>query len=185
MSATAVRSHVVVSWQDAHIFATSIRENLHIGLTPGSALPGDEKLWWILEKVDLATHVASLPNGLDTIVGERGATLSGGQRHRLALARLFLAQPGVWVLDEPTEHLDALGAQKVLSSVYENLGTGSLFLITHRILETVSVDHITLLENGAVLESGTPATLQGDGLTYKMLLDRERLAKEKTEHDSK
>jgi ABC-type transport system involved in cytochrome bd biosynthesis fused ATPase/permease subunit len=148
-------------------------------------LPGDEKLWWILEKVDLATQVASLPNGLETIVGERGATLSGGQRHRLALARMFLAQPDVWVLDEPTEHLDAAGAQKVLSSVYENLGTGSLFHITHRMLETVSADHITLLENGAVLESGTPEALEGAGSTYKMLLDRERLANQKTERHSK
>lgn len=122
-----VRAAVLLCEQEPHVFDSTIRENLAFA-RPGSP---DERLREALGHAGLLDWVDSLPAGLDTLVGERGRALSGGQRQRLALARAFLADPAVLVLDEPTAHLDEATAAALLDDLWASAGGRSVLLVTH------------------------------------------------------
>ena len=122
-----VRAAVLLGAQEPHVFDSTIRENLLLA-RPGA---GDADLRAALARARLGEWVASLPEGLDTLVGERGRALSGGQRQRLALARSFLADPSVLVLDEPTAHLDTATAGALLDDLWREADGRSVLLITH------------------------------------------------------
>jgi thiol reductant ABC exporter CydC subunit len=122
-----VRAAVLLGAQEPHVFDSTIRENLLLA-RPGA---GDADLRAALARARLGEWVASLPDGLDTLVGERGRALSGGQRQRLALARSFLADPAVLVLDEPTAHLDTATAGALLDDLWREAAGRSVLLITH------------------------------------------------------
>jgi ABC-type multidrug transport system fused ATPase/permease subunit len=109
------------------VFDSNLRENLAFA-RPGA---GDAEILEALERARLGDWVASLDDGLDTRVGERGEALSGGQRQRLALARAFLADPSVLLLDEPTAHLDARTAAALLDDLWQLAGKRSVLLVTH------------------------------------------------------
>ena len=141
ISGEKIRTKIMLSAPDQHIFATSIAENLRIAATDPENLT-DEQIWQALEKVQLATWVRSLPNQLQTLVGERGSTMSGGQRQRLTLARLFIANPEVWVLDEPTEHLDSKLADQIMQNVVSATDNNSLIVASHRIADTENLDQV-------------------------------------------
>jgi ATP-binding cassette subfamily C protein CydC len=122
-----VRAAVLLGAQEPHVFDSTIRGNLLLA-RPGA---GDADLRAALARARLGEWVASLPDGLDTLVGERGRALSGGQRQRLALARAFLADPSVLVLDEPTAHLDMATAGALLDDLWREAAGRSVLLITH------------------------------------------------------
>jgi ABC-type transport system involved in cytochrome bd biosynthesis fused ATPase/permease subunit len=122
-----VRAAVLLGAQEPHVFDSTIRENLLLA-RPGA---GDADLRAALARARLGEWVASLPDGLDTLVGERGRALSGGQRQRLALARSFLADPSVLVLDEPMAHLDTATAGALLDDLWREAAGRSVLLITH------------------------------------------------------
>ena len=122
-----LRTVVLLSAQEPHIFNATIRENLAFA-RPGAS---DPELRTALTHARLGAWVASLPAGLDTQVGEQGRALSGGQRQRLALARAFLADPAVLVLDEPDAHLDAETAAALLDDLWQQAGARSVLLLTH------------------------------------------------------
>jgi ATP-binding cassette subfamily C protein CydCD len=109
------------------VFDSNLRENLALA----RAGAGDAEILEALERVRLGEWVASLDDGLDTPVGERGEALSGGQRQRLALARAFLADPSVLLLDEPAAHLDADTAAALLDDLWRLAGERSVLLVTH------------------------------------------------------
>ncbi|HEX8863579.1 MAG TPA: ABC transporter ATP-binding protein, partial [Actinomycetes bacterium] len=122
-----VRAAVLLCEQEPHVFDSTVRENLAFA-RPGAS---DERIRAALGHAGLGDWVDSLPWGLDTPVGERGRALSGGQRQRLALARAFLADPAVLVLDEPTAHLDAATAAALLDDLWARAGGRSVLLVTH------------------------------------------------------
>jgi len=142
-----VRSVFALAGQDAHVFDSTIRENLRLARPQAS----DGELHEALAKAHLADWVATLPDGLDTLVGEDGRRLSGGQRQRLVVARALLADAPVLLLDEPTAHLDPPTAEALVRDVLDAANGKSVLLITHRPEGLDLVDRIVVLEPGEPL----------------------------------
>ena len=139
-----VRSAIAVAGQDAHLFSTTIRDNVRLA-RPGAS---DQEVEQALDAARIGDWVRSLPEGLDTLVGEEGRELSGGQRQRIALARALLADAPVLVLDEPTAHLDEPTAERLLEDILSASGERSVLLITHRPEGLDLVDEVVVLEGG-------------------------------------
>jgi ABC-type multidrug transport system fused ATPase/permease subunit len=123
-----VRRTFALAGQDAHVFDSTIRENLRLAHLSAT----DEELVAVLRRARIDDWVVSLPDGLDTLVGEDGMRLSGGQRQRLVVARALLADAPVLLLDEPTAHLDAETAEALVADVLDAADGRSVLLITHR-----------------------------------------------------
>ncbi|MEU1122946.1 thiol reductant ABC exporter subunit CydD [Streptomyces sp. NPDC005899] len=166
----AVRRFVGLCAQDAHVFDSSIRENLRLARTGAT----DEQLWDALAGAMLQDWVRSLPDGLDALVGEHGARLSGGQRQRLALARALLADFPVLVLDEPAEHLDLATADSLTADLLAATRGRTTVLITHRLAGLDAVDEVLVLDGGSVVQRGTYAALAAQDGPLRRMLDRER-----------
>lgn len=179
LSGETVRSHVTLSTQDSYIFATSISENLKLAWHDANTPPTDEQIWDALEKALLTDWVRSLPDGIHTVIGERGTNMSGGQRQRLVAARMFLASPDIWVLDEPTEHLNDELADALIQNLASAATTNVLIVSTHRILDTKNFDDVLVLADGALVEGGSPDELSASSGTYALLLKREEVARTK------
>ncbi len=160
-----VRTVIGLVGQEAYLFDTTIAENLRIGRRQAS----DDELRAVLDRVGLSGWLADLPSGLETIVGRYGARLSGGQRQRLGLARALLADFPILVLDEPTEHLDALGADSLTTDLLHATDDRSLILITHRLTGLEAVDQIMVMDKGRVVERGSHDELLAAGGRYSDL----------------
>src|SRR5437764_3177313 len=126
-----------------------------------------------IERAALADFVASLPEGLDTIVGERGAQLSGGQRQRVAIARAFLKDAPVLILDEATSHLDAVSEAAVRSALERLARDRTTLVIAHRLSTVRDADAIVVLEDGKLVEVGRHAELLARGDLYAHLVARQ------------
>ncbi|MGW9251854.1 thiol reductant ABC exporter subunit CydD [Streptomyces albidoflavus] len=156
--------------QDAHVFDSTLRENLL--LADRSAT--EARLREVLARARLLEWAETLPQGLDTPVGEHGARLSGGQRQRLALARALLADFPLLVLDEPAEHLDLETADRLTADLLAATRGRTTLLITHRLAGLEAVDEILVLDAGRVVQRGTYEELSvGDG-PFRRLRERER-----------
>ncbi|MEU9293508.1 thiol reductant ABC exporter subunit CydD [Streptomyces sp. NPDC048266] len=166
----AVRRLVGLCAQDAHLFDSSVRENLRLARTGA----GDDELREALRRARLLDWVDGLPDGLDTLVGEHGSQLSGGQRQRLALARALLADFPVLVLDEPAEHLDLATADALTDDLLQATEGRTTVLITHRLHGLDAVDEVLVLEEGRTVQRGPYEELaEADGPLRRMLA-RER-----------
>jgi ATP-binding cassette, subfamily B, bacterial len=165
LSAESIRSTLGMVTQDGHLFHETIRENL---LLARPEAPEDD-LWEVLRRAQLADLVASLPDGLDTVVGERGYRLSGGERQRLTIARLLLAQPRVVILDEATAHLDSTSEAAVQAALSEALAGRTAVVIAHRLSTIREADLVLVIEDGRVVERGTHTDLLAVGGRYEEL----------------
>ncbi len=148
--------------QDGHLFHESIRANLQLSGPPAT----DDQLWEALRRARLADVVADMPDGLDTVVGERGYRLSGGQRQRLTIARLLLASPQVVILDEATASLDSESEAAVQQALAEALSGRTSIVIAHRLSTVRAADMILVVEDGRIVERGTHQELLGRGGRY-------------------
>ena len=155
LTADSIRRTVGMVTQDGHLFHASIRENLLLAREDAT----DDQLWQVLRQARLEHLINELPDGLDTIVGERGYRLSGGERQRLTIARLLLAQPRVVILDEATAHLDATSEVAVQAALSDALQGRTALVIAHRLSTVHAADQIVVLEEGRVVEHGTHAEL--------------------------
>ena len=151
--------------QSIFLFDASIRENLRYGKPDAK----DDELWDALEKANLAECVRTLPDGLDTQVGEHGTRLSGGQKQRLSIARVFLKNPPILVFDEATSSLDT-ESETLISSAFNTLSKGrTSIIIAHRLSTVIDSDMIFVLDKGRVVENGTHQELmEKKGLYYKL-----------------
>ncbi|XKK39342.1 ABC transporter ATP-binding protein/permease [Nocardiopsis sp. ARC36] len=151
----SIRATLGMVTQDGHLFHESIRSNLTLA-SPGAT---DEQLWDALRRARLDALVAALPDGLDTVVGERGYRFSGGERQRLTIARLLLAGPEVVILDEATSALDSTSEAAVQAALTEALRGRTALVIAHRLSTVRAADAILVVEEGRIAERGTHAEL--------------------------
>jgi ABC-type multidrug transport system fused ATPase/permease subunit len=151
----SLRDTVGVVTQDGHLFHDSIRANLAYARPAAT----DEEIWDALRRARLFDLVASLPDQLETVVGERGYRLSGGERQRLTIARLLLAAPRVVILDEATAHLDSESEVAVQEALADALTGRTSIVIAHRLSTIRAADQILVVEDGQIVESGTHDTL--------------------------
>jgi ABC-type multidrug transport system fused ATPase/permease subunit len=142
-----LRARVTLDRQDAYLFASTIRENVRLA-RPGA---DDAAVETALRRAGLGDWVAGLPAGLDTPVGEEGAAVSGGERRRLTLARAFLADTPVLVLDEPTAHLDRATATALMTDLMSATGDRAVLLITHRPEEAALTHGVVRLQRGRIV----------------------------------
>lgn len=168
----AVRRFVGLCAQDAHLFDSSVRENLRLARTAAT----EDEMRQALGRARLLEWVDALPDGLDTLVGEHGAQLSGGQRQRLALARALLADFPVLVLDEPAEHLDLATADALTADLLTATEGRTTLLITHRLQGLDAVDEIVVLEAGRIAQRGSYAELAAAEGPLRRMLEHERAA---------
>ncbi|MGW5271701.1 ABC transporter ATP-binding protein [Streptomyces sp. NPDC004044] len=165
LSADTLRDTLGMVTQDGHLFHESVRANLLLARPEAT----EEDLWDALRRSRLDGLVASLPDGLDTVVGERGYRLSGGERQRLTIARLLLARQRVVILDEATAHLDNTSEAAVQEALAEALQERTAVVIAHRLSTVRTADLILVVENGQVVERGTHEELLASGGRYEEL----------------
>jgi ABC-type multidrug transport system fused ATPase/permease subunit len=170
----AVRDAVGVVTQDGHLFHDTIAANLRYAAPDAS----DAELIHALHRARLGELLATLPDGLDTVVGERGYRLAGGERQRLTIARLLLARPRVVILDEATAHLDSESEVAVQEALVEALVGRTAIVIAHRLSTIRAADEIAVVEHGRVVERGTHDGLLAAGGRYAALY-RTQFAHEK------
>lgn len=165
LTADSVRETLGMVTQDGHLFHESVRANLLLARPEAS----EEELWEALRRSRLDGLVASLPDGLDTVVGERGYRLSGGERQRLTIARLLLARQRVVILDEATAHLDSTSEAAVQEALAEALAGRTAVVIAHRLSTVQAADLILVVEDGRIVERGTHAELLAAAGRYEEL----------------
>jgi ATP-binding cassette subfamily B protein len=151
--------------QDPHLFHDTIRANLAFARPEAT----EADLRQALERARILDLVESLPDGLDTVVGERGYRMSGGEKQRLAIARLLLKNPAIVILDEATSHLDSESELAIQRAFDEALRGRTAIVIAHRLSTIVDADRIVVVDAGRIVESGSHSELLARGGVYAEL----------------
>jgi ATP-binding cassette, subfamily B, bacterial len=161
----SLRDAIGVVSQDAHLFHDTIAVNLRYAKPTAT----DDDLWHALSAANIADKVADLPDGLDTVVGDRGYRLSGGEKQRIAIARLLLKAPRIVILDEATAHLDSESERAVQLALATALRGRTSLVIAHRLSTIRAADQVLVVDDGRIVESGTHESLLHAGGLYAEL----------------
>ncbi len=162
----AISGFVGIVQQAPYLFNQTVRDNLAIARPDAT----DEDIWDVLERVQLADMMQSLPNGLSTMMAEAGKRFSGGERHRIALARVLLADAPIILLDEPTVGLDPDTERALIQTILDTSPGKTLVMITHHLQGIESFDRVVFLEHGRIELDGSPAELAATSERYRQLL---------------
>jgi len=168
----SLRGSIGVVMQDSHLFHATITENLRYAKSDATL----NEMKAACEAAQIWDLVSSLPNGLETMVGERGHRLSGGEKQRLAIARLLLKSPSIVILDEATAHLDSENEELVQKALAQALYGRTSIVIAHRLSTVMGADQIIVLENGTIAERGKHEELVLTGGLYSELFARQDLS---------
>jgi ATP-binding cassette subfamily B protein len=160
---------VGVVMQDAHMYHDTIRANLLYANTEAS----EAEIWSACESAQISEMIRALPDGLDTVVGDRGHRLSGGEKQRLAIARLLLKAPDVVVLDEATAHLDSENESAVQDALAVALKGRTSIVVAHRLSTIRQADQILVVDDGQIVQRGTHEELLSAGGVYADLYHRQ------------
>jgi ATP-binding cassette, subfamily B, bacterial len=171
LSLTSLRDSIGVVMQDSHLFHDTITANLRYAKSDASL----DEMKTACQAAQIWDLISSLPNGLETMVGERGHRLSGGEKQRLAIARLLLKSPSIVILDEATAHLDSENEELVQTALASALQGRTSIVIAHRLSTVMSADQIIVLENGLIRERGKHEELVRAGGLYSELFARQDL----------
>jgi ATP-binding cassette subfamily B protein len=161
----SLRDSVGVVTQDPHLFHDTLRANLIYARPEAS----EAEVLEALDQAQIGHIVADLPDGLDTVIGERGYRLSGGEKQRVALARLLLKAPDIVVLDEATAHLDSESEAAVQRALRQTLSGRTSLVIAHRLSTVREADELLVIDDGRIVERGTHASLLADNGLYAEL----------------
>lgn len=174
LTAASIRGAVGMVTQDGHLFHDTLAANLRLARPDAT----DDELWDALRRARLEGLIAAMPDGLETVVGERGYRLSGGERQRLTIARLLLGRPRVVILDEATAHLDTTSEAAVQEALGEALEGRTAIVIAHRLSTIQAADEILVMEDGRIVERGRHDDLLARGGRYAALHRGGRLTDE-------
>ncbi len=164
-----LRQRVALVAQDTYLFNITLRANILLARPDAS----ETDLTAAIERSALSDFIASLPDGLETPVGERGVQLSGGQRQRVAIARAFLKDAPVLILDEATSHLDAISEAQVRRALSALMRDRTTLVIAHRLSTVRDADLIVVMDQGRVQETGAHADLLARGGLYARLVGKQ------------
>jgi ATP-binding cassette subfamily B protein len=167
----SLRNRIGVVAQDPHLFHESIAENLRYAKFDAT----ETEMIEACKAAQIWSMISSLPNGLETMVGERGHRLSGGEKQRLAIARMMLKAPSIVILDEATAHLDSENEELVQAALKIALQGRTSIVIAHRLSTIMSADQILVMENGVIVEKGRHAELMSATGLYSELFSRQDL----------
>jgi ATP-binding cassette subfamily B protein len=173
-----VRESVGYAQQNAFLFSTTVARNIGFSLDDPDEHEAILKVEEAAREACIQDEVLDLPDGFDTVVGERGVQLSGGQKQRVALAAAFASEPKVLVLDDPLSAVDARTERAILEAIDRQRSKRGLILITHRVSAAAHCDQIIVLEKGRVVERGTHQELSKNGGIYAIFAEEQRIENE-------
>jgi ATP-binding cassette subfamily B protein len=165
MTQTSLRAQIGIVQQDVFLFGGSIRENIAYGNLEAS----EAEIIEAVQRASLDTFILSLPDGLDTVVGERGIKLSGGQKQRVAIARVFLKNPPILILDEATSALDSATELAIQQALQELSAGRTTLIIAHRLATIQHADRIVVIDEGGIVEEGSHGALMAHDSAYARL----------------
>jgi ATP-binding cassette subfamily B protein len=174
----AVRKAVGYAQQNAFLFSTTVGRNIAFCLDDPDSAEAGARIERAADEARIADEVRELPDGFDTVVGERGVQLSGGQKQRVALAAAFVSEPQILILDDPLSAVDARTERGILDAIDRQRRARSLILITHRVAAASHCDQILVLEQGRVVERGTHDELRRAGGLYAAFAEEQRIERE-------
>jgi ABC-type multidrug transport system fused ATPase/permease subunit len=164
----SLRREVAVVSDDAFLFSASLRDNIAYARPEAS----DDEVVAAAERAGIGALMDDLPDGLDTLVGERGLPLSGGQRQRVAIARALLAEPRILILDDATSSVDATTESQIKAALAEVMEGRTTFVIAHRLSTIALADEVVVLEDGRVAARGTHEQLLDDSELYREIAEK-------------
>lgn len=174
VSTDSLFQKVSIVFQDVTLFNVSVMDNIRIGRKGAT----DEEVKKAAELANCMDFIQKLPNGFDTLIGENGAELSGGERQRLSIARAFLKDAPILILDEISASLDVDNEKKIQESLNKLIKNKTVIIISHRLKSIENVDKIVVIENGVVENIGTHTELMMKSKLYNNLVEKTKLAEE-------
>lgn len=173
-----VRGAIGYAQQNAFLFSTTVARNIGFPLDDPDSPENFERIQHAAREARIHDEISSLPDGYDTVVGERGVQLSGGQKQRVALAMAFVSDPRILILDDPLSAVDARTERGILEAIDRQRAKRSVLLVTHRVAAAARCDHIVVLDAGRILEQGTHAELCARGGLYAAFAEEQRIEHE-------
>jgi len=180
----SLRSAIGYAQQDAFLFSTTVARNIGFALDDPDTPEAQAKIRHAACEAQVLEEASSLPEGFDTVVGERGVQLSGGQKQRVALARALVWEPKILILDDPFSAVDARTEAAILAAIERQASRRTVLLVTHRIAAASRCDRVVVLDQGRVVEQGTHDELVRCGGIYAAFAEEQQMARELEELDA-